>query len=147
MLYSMTGYGRVINEFELRTITVEIRSLNSKYGDVKIKLPQAYREKELEIRKIISDKLQRGKVDVLIEIQSSTGDLDVKINRPLFKKYFTEIQSTCTELDYQARDLVSSVMRLPNVVVPNTSAVSDDAWIQLKDTVKATIDCLAQSAN
>ena len=144
MLYSMTGYGRVVNEFELRTITVEIRSLNSKYGDVKIKLPQAYREKELEIRKIISEKLQRGKIDVLIEIQSSTGDEDVKINRPLFKKYFNELKSTCSELDYNAPDLVSSVMRLPNVVVPNTNAISDESWEQLKSTVNEAISKLMQ---
>lgn len=142
MLYSMTGYGRVVNEFELRTITVEIRSLNSKYGDVKIKMPQTYREKELEIRKIISEKLQRGKVDVLIEVLSSTGDEDVKINRPLFKKYMQELQSTCSELDYEAPDLVSSVMRLPNVVIPNTNAITDESWTQLKSTVNAAIDKL-----
>lgn len=144
MLYSMTGYGRVVNEFELRTITVEIRSLNSKYGDVKIKMPQTYREKELEIRKIISEKLQRGKIDVLIEVVSSTGDEDVKINRPLFKKYIQELQSTCAELDYDAPDLVSSVMRLPNVVVPNTNAISEESWAQLKSSIQQAVDKLMQ---
>ena len=140
----MTGYGRVVNEFELRTITVEIRSLNSKYGDIKIKMPQTYREKELEIRKIISEQLQRGKVDVLIEVVSSTGDEDVKINRPLFKKYIQELQSTCAELDYNAPDLVSSVMRLPNVVVPNTNAISEESWTQLKSSIKQAVDKLMQ---
>jgi uncharacterized protein (TIGR00255 family) len=140
----MTGYGRVVNEFELRTITVEIRSLNSKYGDIKIKMPQTYREKELEIRKIISEQLQRGKVDVLIEVVSSTGDEDVKINRPLFKKYIQELQSTCAELDYNAPDLVSSVMRLPNVVVPNTNAISEESWAQLKSSIKQAVDKLMQ---
>lgn len=144
MLYSMTGYGRVVNEFELRTITVEIRSLNSKYGDVKIKMPQAYREKELEIRKIITEKLQRGKIDVLIEVVSSGGDEDVKINRSLFKKYFQELQSTCEELSYNAPDLLSTVMRLPNVVIPNTAAISDESWTQLQETITQTIDKLTQ---
>lgn len=142
MLYSMTGYGRVVNEFELRTITVEIRSLNSKFSDVKIKLPQTYREKELAIRKIIGDKLQRGKVDVLIEIQSTTGDEDVKINRSLFKKYFQELKRTCDELGYEPADLVSSLMRLPNIVVPNTNAISDEAWTQLKDTIDEALNKL-----
>lgn len=142
MLYSMTGYGRVVNEFELRTITVEIRSLNSKFNDVKIKLPQTYREKELDIRKIIADKLQRGKIDVLIEIQSTTGDEDVKINRSLFKKYFQELKGTCDELGYEPSDLVSSLMRLPNIVVPNIDAVSDEAWGQLKETINEALSRL-----
>ncbi len=142
MLYSMTGYGRVVNEFETRTITVEIRSLNSKFNDVKIKLPQVYREKELDIRKIISDKLERGKIDVLIEVLSTTGDEDVKINRPLFKKFFSELQSACDDLNYTAPDLVSAVMRLPNVVVPNIDAVSPETWEQLKGTITDTLDKL-----
>jgi uncharacterized protein (TIGR00255 family) len=142
MLYSMTGYGRVVNEFELRTITVEIRSLNSKFNDVKIKLPQTYREKELDIRKIISDKLQRGKIDVLIEMQSNTGDEQIKINRPLFKKFFRELKETCDELNYDAPDLVSSIMRLPNVVVPTTQGLSDEEWQELKSTIDAAIEGL-----
>lgn len=144
MLYSMTGYGRVVNEFELRTITVEIRSLNSKFNDVKIKLPQTYREKELDIRKIISDKLQRGKIDVLIEMQSNTGDEQIKINRPLFKKFFRELKETCDELNYDAPDLVSSIMRLPNVVVPTTQGLSDEEWHELKSTIDAAIEGLMQ---
>lgn len=142
MLYSMTGYGRVVNEFELRTITVEVRSLNSKFSDVKIKLPQTYREKELDIRKIISDKLQRGKVDVLVEMQSKTGDEQVKINRPLFKKFFIELKETCDELDYSASDLVSAIMRLPNVVVPTSQGISDEEWNEIKTTVNEALDKL-----
>lgn len=142
MLYSMTGYGRVVNEFELRTITVEIRSLNSKFSDVKIKLPQTYREKELDVRKIISDKLQRGKIDVLIEMQSSTGEEQIKINRPLFKKFFKELKETCDELGYDAPDLVSSVMRLPNVVVPTTQGLSEEEWKEIKSTVNEALEQL-----
>jgi uncharacterized protein (TIGR00255 family) len=140
----MTGYGRVVNEFELRTITVEVRSLNSKFGDVKIKMPQTYREKELEVRKIITEKLQRGKIDVLIEVISSEGDEDVKINRSLFKRYMQELQSTCEELSYDAPDLVSSVMRLPNVVVPNMAAISEESWAELKQTIIQAVDTLTQ---
>lgn len=144
MLLSMTGYGRVVKEFSERTYTIEVRSLNSKYSDVKIKLPQAYREKELAIRKIVSDKLRRGKVDILIEIQSTTGDEDVRINRNLFKKYLQELQETCNEMNYEPTDLVSSIMRLPNIVVSNLESVSDEAWKELQIVLNETLEKLTK---
>jgi uncharacterized protein (TIGR00255 family) len=144
MLLSMTGYGRVVEEFDAYTVVIEIRSLNSKFSDVKVKLPQMFREKELDIRKLISDKLQRGKIDVLIEIQASHGDDDVQINRTLFKKYLKELKDVCADLNYEPADLVSAVMRLPNVVMTNLETVTEEEWEQLLKVLNVTLERVTQ---
>lgn len=144
MLLSMTGYGRVVEEFDAYTVVIEIRSLNSKFSDVKVKLPQMFREKELDIRKLISDKLQRGKIDVLIEIQASHGDDDVQINRTLFKKYLKELKDVCADLNYEPADLVSAVMRLPNVVMTNLETVTEEEWEQLLRVLNVTLERVTQ---
>jgi uncharacterized protein (TIGR00255 family) len=144
MLLSMTGFGRVVKEYPERTYTIEIRSLNSKFNDLKIKLPHIYRSKELAVRKMISDVLERGKIDVLIEVQSSTGEEDIHINRALFAKYLTELRETCAGLGYEAADLASTVMRLPNVVISNTDVVSEGMWKELETTLTETIARLTE---
>jgi GxxExxY protein len=70
MLLSMTGYGRVTQTFRDKTILVEIRSLNSKFTDLRLKIPSSYREKDTELRRITLDRLERGKIDMLIEVKS-----------------------------------------------------------------------------
>ena len=87
----MTGFGRAIQSFDSKSVTVELRSLNSKFTDVRLKLPQNYKEKEQEIKKIILDRAERGKVDVSIEIQAVTGAEQFSLNVPLFKKYVKEL--------------------------------------------------------
>ena len=74
MLLSMTGFGRAIQSFDSKSISIELRSLNSKFTDVRLKLPQNYKEKEQEIKKLVMDRAERGKVDVNIEIQDITGE-------------------------------------------------------------------------
>ena len=86
MLLSMTGYGRAHGIYEEKTIVVELRSLNSKYSDVRLKLPHSYREKEVEFRKIVSDQVQRGKIDVVIDAKSMSGEENYSLNKALFLK-------------------------------------------------------------
>jgi len=74
MLLSMTGFGRVKLSWKNKTIIVEIRSLNSKIFDLRTKTPQNYRNKEADIRKILSEKFERGKVDLVLDIQCETDE-------------------------------------------------------------------------
>ena len=88
----MTGFGSARATYGPKNITVEIRSVNSKFTDVKFKLPQNYRDKEFDIKKILTDDVTRGKVEFNLSIQSNDGPAQVSINKNLFRKYYNELK-------------------------------------------------------
>ena len=136
MLFSMTGYGRIQKPFQDKTIVAEIRSLNSKYTDLRLKIPQNYREKEGEIRKLISDNTKRGKVDFSLEIRSSAGNEDFGLNIPLFKKYHEELSKLHTTLQMTETDLMSAILKLPNVVATASNEIDKDEWQAVREAIK-----------
>jgi uncharacterized protein (TIGR00255 family) len=140
MLLSMTGYGRASGNFGEKTITVEIRSLNSKFMDVRLKIPQSYKDKETDIRKIITDKLERGKIDMLIESSSAQGDEEFALNVPLFKTYYRELKSLSDELGMDKEGFLASIMRLPNIVAPVTGTLDQAEWETVKSILNDAID-------
>ena len=89
MILSMTGFGRSEGIFEGKKISVEVKSLNGKSLDLNIKTPVRYREKEFEIRKILTEKILRGKVDFYINMEILEDSGDVKINKDLIKSYMS----------------------------------------------------------
>jgi len=128
MLLSMTGYGRATHTFKDKTLTIEMRSLNSKLTDVRFKIPQNYREKEADMRRLLIQKLERGKIDVTIEVQSMQGDDEYNLNVPLFKKYYRELASLANELDIPEGDIIQSILRLPNIVAATEEGVDEEEW-------------------
>ncbi len=140
MLLSMTGFGRAIQSFDSKSITVELRSLNSKFTDVRLKIPQNYKEKEQEIKKIILDRAERGKVDVHIEIQAVTGAEQFSLNTPLFKKYIKEIKQLAKEDDIPLGDIIPAVLRLPNVVMPGIDDLDEKEWAVVLSTLQEALD-------
>ena len=140
MLLSMTGFGRATQSFDSKSVTVELRSLNSKFTDVRLKIPQNYKEKEQEIKKIILDIAERGKVDVNIEIQAVTGAEQFSLNTPLFKKYIKEIKQLAKEDDIPLGDIIPAVLRLPNVVMPGEDDLDEKEWAIVLSTLKEALD-------
>lgn len=140
MLLSMTGFGRAIQSFDSKSVTVELRSLNSKFTDVRLKIPQNYKEKEQEIKKIILDRAERGKVDVNIEIQAVTGAEQFALNTPLFKKYIKEIKQLAKEDEIPLGDIIPAVLRLPNVIMPGVEDLDEKEWEVVLSTVKEALD-------
>ena len=128
MLLSMTGYGRETQTFKHKTINIEVRSLNSKFSDLRLKFPQNYKEKEHEIRRIVSEKTQRGKIDVLIETTSLQGDDEFGLNKALFRKYFEELSALTEELGAPREDLTAAIIRLPNVVATESKSIDEEEW-------------------
>ncbi|MEM9824241.1 MAG: YicC/YloC family endoribonuclease, partial [Bacteroidota bacterium] len=135
MLLSMTGYGRAVQTYADRTITVEIRSLNSKFTDLRFKIPQNYKEKEPEMRKIISGTAQRGKVDVTIDVKSLEGDGEYALNIALFKKYHQELRGLSDELGIASSDMLQAILRLPNVVAADEQSIEDAEWQVLQNVL------------
>lgn len=121
MIKSMTGFGKADVLTDNKKITVEIRSLNSKQLDLSVKMPSAYREVEYEIRNIISKRLQRGKVEVYVSVESAAAESCINIDNQLFKACAEQIKTAAetagVEVDSAA--MLSAILRMPNVVSSN----------------------------
>jgi uncharacterized protein (TIGR00255 family) len=98
MIHSMTGFGNATVEFKDKTISVEIKSVNSKFFDLMLKLPSLYREKEMELRTELSRSIERGKVEVLFTYESQEITKKASINKPLVKAYYEELKKLDSEL-------------------------------------------------
>ena len=144
MLLSMTGYGRGTLAFLDKTITVEIRSLNSKYTDIRLKMPQNYKEKEGMIRKLITDEVKRGKIDLMIEIKSLNGEDDYGLNLSLFKKYYKELNKLAGELDMPSGDLMQAILKLPNVVGTEEGTIPEEEWNTVLKTIRKALEGFTQ---
>ena len=140
MLLSMTGYGRATHNWEDKTFQVELRSLNSKYTDLRLKSPQNLREKETEIRKMVTDFAKRGKLEMVIEIKSLKGDDQFGLNIPLFQKYYTTLSELAQDANYTDNNLMSAILRLPNVVASSDGELGKEEWAALKKTVQQAFE-------
>lgn len=136
---SMTGYGRVKVAFADKAIVVEIRSLNSKFTDLRIKAPQNYREKEPEIRRILTERLERGKIDFTLEVQSEVGEEGFGLNVALFKKYARELRRLSDELNIPPGDFLQAILRLPNVISAGEDDLDDDEWQAATQAIEEAI--------
>jgi len=136
----MTGYGRVSRNYRDKNIIVEIRSLNSKFTDLRLKAPQHYKEKEPDIRKVLTERLERGKIDFTLEIISSTGEDGFALNVPLFKRYITELRQLGEELKVETGDLMLAVLRLPNVVASASDQIEEQEWENVYASIMEAIE-------
>ncbi len=136
----MTGYGRATNNWEDKTIQVEVRSLNSKYTDLRLRCSQNLREKEAQLRKMVTDFAHRGKLEMSIDITSHLGDDQFGLNIPLFKKYFSALRELSTEFDYEDKTLMSAILRLPNVAASSDGEMSKEEWKAITDTISAALE-------
>lgn len=139
MLLSMTGYGRTTGQYQDKLITVDLKSLNSKFMDLRIRTPQNYRSKEAEIRQQVNDVLTRGKVELNIDIKSENGAEVQTINHRLFKSYFNDINSLKGELGFDTGDIVQTILRIPNVISQEESEIDEAEWKTLMDTLANTV--------
>ena len=128
MLLSMTGYGRATRSFGDKTVTVEVRALNSKMTDIRFKMPSNYKEKEIELRRILTEQAERGKVDVSINVKSLTGEDEFVLNHDIFRRYYNELTRLKTELGIENGDVLQAIMRLPNVIGGDDEGILEEQW-------------------
>lgn len=136
----MTGFGRAGNTLPQKSISVEVRSLNSKFTDLRFKMPQNFKEREHELRRTVTDRTERGKIDVNVEVKSLLGEDGYVINAPLFRKYFREIAALSQELDIPQGDIVQTILRIPNVVSGEEGEISDEEWAAIMAVVNEALD-------
>lgn len=142
MIASMTGYGKSVLELPEKKITIEIRSLNSKNLDLNTRIPSFYREKELEIRNIISEKIQRGKIDFSMQVELNPAAKSHKINADLIRTYIEDFKQITPEIS--EADLLPVVMRMPDVMNFSHDDLTDEEWASIRVTVLQAIDALNQ---
>ena len=124
MLQSMTGFGKENAVVKDKKISVEVRSLNSKGLDLTIKLPNSLRELESEIRNTLSTKLDRGKIDLGIYVESEMGEMKMEINKDLANQYYDELKNLNEKIGQSNSDYLSLILKQPNIVQHITEEVS-----------------------
>lgn len=140
MLKSMTGFGKSACELPNKKLSVEIKSLNSKQADTNTRLPFIYREKDLEIRNLLSSKLGRGKIELNIHYEILEGAAS-SINEAVVRDYFKQISSIAFELGVKDHDqILPVVMRLPDTIVAEKNEIEDDEWKQVLEAIGSAID-------
>ncbi len=144
MLHSMTGYGKAEGIVEDKTVRVEIRSLNSKFLDLSLRLPQAYKAEEIPMRKLLTKSLHRGKVEVSIVVEDVSGFQNYALNQPLIKSYFKELSELSQDFSLPVDNLMTVIMRIPEVVQPRQQEISDNEREQIQGVVKKAIASFMQ---
>jgi uncharacterized protein (TIGR00255 family) len=140
MIKSMTGFGKAVCEFRNRKVVIEIKSLNSKQLDVNARIANGFREKEVEIRNLLSARLQRGKVDFSMTVENSGEASNYSINKELARKYYRELKELAAEFDEKNfSDYLLVVMKMPDVLVSENEEISEQEWQQLIDTIEHAI--------
>ena len=131
MLLSMTGFGKSNGVFESKKVSVEIRSLNSKGLDLSLKIASPYRDLETAIRKMLSENLDRGKVDIGIFIESTNESLNNIINNEVATKYYSAIKKLNESWGEAPQDYLSIVLRMPEVLNTQTAELTEEEkkWI------------------
>lgn len=147
MILSMTGYGKAESQLkEHRKVIVEVRSLNSKSLDLSMRLAPQLRAKELEIRTIISQRLERGKIDLSIYYQDTAnpeaGMGFAPINREAFAYYYNELKELQQQYAIQNCNLLDSILRIPDVLKPSDDCAEagTQEWEIVRNTLNSAID-------
>lgn len=144
MLKSMTGYGVSNIESDSINVTVEIKTLNSKFLDIYCRIPRNYSEREIEIRNLLTSALERGKVELTLTIQPvGKAIASTSVNRELVKAYYTDLSTTATEMGFapDPTELLRLALQLPNAYNNETAEESDREtdWTQVKVAVQEAI--------
>ena len=123
MIQSMTGFGKSVLSLTDKHISIEIKSLNSKSIDINTRIPQAYREKELDFRKLIAEQLLRGKVDFSIFVENTGTQTPSKINSNIVKSYIEQMRAI---VDGDLTELLKMAVRMPDALQTTTESVSEE---------------------
>ncbi|MEN2415687.1 YicC/YloC family endoribonuclease [Flavobacterium mesophilum] len=133
MIQSMTGFGKASLQLPTKKITVEVKSLNSKGLDLNVRMPSLYREMELGLRTLISTKLERGKIDFGIYIESTAEQTSTKVNVPVVKNYIAQLQEVYPDAD--VTELMKMAVRMPDTLKTEREEIDENDWDQIQTAI------------
>jgi len=142
MIKSMTGFGQSSTDDGKIQLSVEIKSLNSKFFDLGLKLPKKYSDKEVEVRNLLSEKLERGKVSVSIDcIRAGADELKQTYNQTLFTAYYAELKKLADSVDASHDSLFELALESPDVIQSKLTATPDEEeWVKVKEQIILAIN-------
>jgi uncharacterized protein (TIGR00255 family) len=144
MLYSMTGFGRAEGTINHRQVVVEMKALNGKQFDLNTKLPPILRAWELDIRNMLSGLLVRGTIDLTITVKQEGASKPMTVNTELAVFYYNAMKQIAQQTGAPEENVLSTIMRMPEVVAPDQDMLPDEEWEQVKGIiVKAAEDLTA----
>lgn len=136
----MTGYGKAVAELPNKRVTVEIRSLNSKQFDLSTRIPSIYREKELILRNMLSRRLERGKVDLTMNVDLLNRDVSSKIDPIILQQYHRELSSLATEMGVATpADWLPVLLRLPDVMRQENETLTEEEWNSIEVAISEAL--------
>ena len=137
----MTGFGKSVLELPKRKVSIEIKTLNSKLLDISSRISGFYKNRELELRSLLSKNLQRGKIDLSIFVETSGDSNKFTLNHQLAKKYYNELKQISNEIEVRNfSDYLPIIINMPDVLVPEIEEIDETEWEQVLLKTKAAIN-------
>jgi len=136
MIQSMTGFGKSVIQLRTKKITIEIKSLNSKSLDLNARMPSMYREKELTIRKQISNSLTRGKIDFSLFVEMTGEGTSTQINKTIVNQYIKQLKDV---VDGDETELLKMAVRLPDALTTEREEIDEDEWKMIQSEIDSAL--------
>jgi uncharacterized protein (TIGR00255 family) len=137
MMKSMTGYGRAEGVIGNRKFTVELKSLNSKQFDLNVRMPSIYKEKEIDLRNWLTERILRGKVDVSVFYEAESAEKRVSLNKSLMLAYFQDLKDIAESVGQQQVDYMSLLMRIPDAIKPEREELDENEWSTIMQLIQS----------
>ena len=137
MIQSMTGFGKHVVQLPSKKITVELKSLNSKNLDINARMPQAYREKELELRKMIADTLVRGKVDFGLYVEITGEETTAEVNQGVVKKYMEQLSRIAHGDEVKLLELA---LRMPDTLKTDKDDIDPAEYEAIREAMSKALE-------
>lgn len=142
MLYSMTGFGRAEASVNNKQVVVELKSLNGKQFEMMTKLPPILRSYELDIRNLLNSTLYRGTIDLTVTIKQEGASKPMSVNTELAVFYYNSMRQIAEQLDIPQENVLSTLMRMPEVVAAEQDMLPDEEWKVVKDAIASAAQTL-----
>lgn len=156
MIQSMTGYGKAELNLTNANFTIEVRSLNSKQIDANVKMSSVYRDKEIGLRKLLSEKLQRGKIELSIWREKSESNTNYKVNTEVIKDYHNQVLQlkrdlglkwnmwTMTPFSAKSSDILPTLLKMPEALIKGEEKANDNEWDEIAKGIDIAIENILQ---
>jgi uncharacterized protein (TIGR00255 family) len=148
MIQSMTGFGRATCDLAEKVVVIEIKTLNSKQLDLNLRIPPQYREKDMDLRNELVNRLKRGKVEVNVSVEYKEGRQAIQINAVNIMNYYKQLKSLSDQLGISSTDsLLQAILRLPDAVVAEKEIPDAEEWDKFQYAFTLAIDEIEQFRN
>ena len=137
MIQSMTGFGKATLQLPTKKITIEVKSLNSKGLDLNVRMPSLYREMELGLRNLIASKLERGKIDFSIYIESTAEQTSTRVNVPIVKAYINQLREVYSDAD--ETELMKMAVRMPDTMKVEREEIDESEWATIQNVIEEAL--------